>query len=141
MIIRLNNTQGAVSFNGILLDQIIDRALRPWEGRVWIANYKGRGSDKTVKSGNLEQLEEKLISTTENGVFIRLYLMLRFGTSIENSSRAIISSIAEDITECLDLPIDDIELVITGLISEKVARRDIIIRYSSLKDAGGLPLW
>ena len=141
MIIRLNNTQGAVSFNGILLDQIINRALKPWEGRVWIANYKGRSSDKVVKSGNLEPLEEKIISTTETGVFIRLYLMLRFGTSIETSARSIITSIAGDITECLDLPIDDIQLVITGLISEKAAKRDIVISYRQLIEAEDEELW
>ncbi|MBQ4505781.1 MAG: Asp23/Gls24 family envelope stress response protein [Firmicutes bacterium] len=141
MIIRLTNTQGAVSFNGILIDQIIERAMKPWEGRVWIANYKGRSSDKTVRSGNLEPLEEKIISTTENGVFIRLYLMLRFGTSIKACTESIISSVAKDITECLDLPIEDIELVVTGLISEKPAKRDIVVSYSMLTEAEDAPLW
>ena len=141
MIIRLTNTQGAVSFNGILIDQIIERAMKPWEGRVWIANYKGRSSDKTVRSGNLEPLEEKIISTTENGVFIRLYLMLRFGTSKKACTESIISSVAKDITECLDLPIEDIELVVTGLISEKPAKRDIVVSYSMLTEAEDAPLW
>ena len=74
-------------------------------------------------------------------MFIRLYLMLRFGTSIETSARSIITSIAGDITECLDLPIDDIQLVITGLISEKVAKRDIVISYRQLIEAEDEELW
>ncbi len=140
MIIRLTNEQGAISFNGILIDQIIAGAMKPWSGRVFLAQYRGRQSDKAVRSGSFESLDHRIVRTTERGVFIRLYVMMRFGTSISAASRDIIEKIASDIRSCLDVPIDDIEVVVTGLISEKVAPRSISVSLSEL-ERGQRPSW
>ena len=140
MIIRLTNKQGAISFNGILIDQIIAGAMKPWERRVFLAQYKGRQSDKAVKAGNFDSLDRRNVMTTEKGVFIRLYVMMRFGTSIGGAASDIIRKIAGGIRSCLNIPVDEIEVIVTGLISEKVAPRNIAVSLSEL-ERGKKPSW
>ncbi len=66
---------------------------------------------------------------TDRGVFVKFYVATRFGVSIRTSLDGIISSIAHDVTDKLGLPIDNIVVNVTAVVSRNAAKRDITLDY------------
>ena len=132
MLTRVNNEKGIISYDEALIDQIVQEALRPYKGQVWLAHYKGSSSDLTILLGSYESLAEKLVKMTERGVFVRLYLLIKIGTSISEASRSICFFVADAIRNQLQLPLDNVEIVVSGMVSKNAVKRDIRFDYRSL---------
>ena len=135
MLTRINNEKGIISFDETLIDQTVQEALRPFRGSVWLANYKGPSSDWMILLGNYESMAEKRVSMSDKGVFVRLYLLIRIGTSISEVANSLCSFIADVITGQLQLPLDNVEVVVTGMVSKNAVKRDIRFDYRSLEAA------
>ena len=125
MLYREVNQIGAI-------DEIIADTLRPYEDKVWLANYKGPVSDVMVRLGNFDSLAETVVKMTEKGLFIRLYVMLRFGLSINETTAGIMDNLAFSLLEYIELPIYNIEIIVTGMLSKNVAKRNIKMDYRTL---------
>ncbi|MDD3537212.1 MAG: hypothetical protein PHH65_02990 [Eubacteriales bacterium] len=132
MLYREVNTIGAVSINHSVVDELIADAFQPYEKKAWLANYKGGVSDVMIRIRNFDALAEKVVTMSEKGIFIRLYIMLRFGSSIADVTGGIMDRLAFSLMEYLELPIDNIEIVVTGMLSKNVARRNIRTDYRTL---------
>jgi len=132
MFYREENQIGSIGINKNVIDEMITDAFRPYEGRVWLANYKGAVSDMMVRLGNFDSLAESLVELTEKGLFIRLYVMMRFGQSINEMTAAIMDHLAFSLTEYVELPINNIEIILTGMLSKNVAKRNIKMDYRTL---------
>ena len=132
MLTRVSNEKGIISYDEALIDQIVQEALRPYKGSVWLARYKGPSSDWMILLGNYESMAEKKVQMTDRGVFVRLYLLIKIGTSISEVSKSICSFIAQVSTGQLQLPLDNVEVVVTGMVSKNAVKRDIRYDYRSL---------
>ena len=112
---------------------MIARGIRPYRGKVWIANYKGiQTDDWMIALGNIGALAEKKISLDDDGkVFVRVYLVIRIGTSIRDAAGSIIDSVVRGVTSQLQLELSDVEVRVTGMMSPKgkVVKRNIVISY------------
>ena len=138
MLYQKTNEYGVISVDNTFLNQLIKEALKPFEGRAWKANYKGRSQDFLIKLGNFDALSEQVIKESENGVYIRIYLIVRFGISLGAVSSAIIDSLADVLSNDLDAKIDDIEVVISGMIMTKgIVKREIVYSYKHKNDEQG----
>lgn len=129
MFYREVNQIGAISVNKAVIDEIIADAFRPYEGKVWLGNYKGSVSDMKVRLGNYNSLAETVVKMTEKGLFIRLYVMMRFGQSINEMTAGIMENLAFSLMEYMEIPIYNIEIVVTGMLSKNVAKRNIKTDY------------
>ncbi len=133
MLKRIQNERGAVSIDENIISDMIARGIRPYRGKVWIANYKGiQTDDIMIALGNIGAMAEKKISLDEDGkVFVRVYLVIRIGTSIRDVAGSLIESILRGVTEQLKLELSDVEIIITGMMSPKgkVVKRHIVISY------------
>ena len=132
MLYREVNHIGAVSINHSVVDEMIADAFLSCEDKAWLANYQGAVSDVTIRLRNYDALAEKVVNMSEKGIFIRLYIMLRFGSSISEVTAGIMDRLAYSILEYLELPIDNIEVVVTGILSKNVAKRNIRVDYRTL---------
>ena len=138
MLYQKTNEYGVISVDNTFLNQLIKDALKPFEGRAWKANYKGRSQDFLIKLGNFDALSEQVIKESENGVYIRIYLIVRFGISLGAVSSAIIDSLADVLSNDLDAKIDDIEVIISGMIMTKgIVKREIVYSYKHKNDEQG----
>ncbi len=138
MLYQKTNEYGVISVDNTFLNQLIKEALKPFEGRAWKANYKGRSQDFLIKLGNFDALSEQVIKESENGVYIRIYLIVRFGISLGAVTSAIIDSLADVLSNDLDAKIDDIEVVISGMIMTKgIVKREIVYSYKQKNDEQG----
>ncbi|MCF0150367.1 MAG: Asp23/Gls24 family envelope stress response protein [Firmicutes bacterium] len=128
MLAREKNEFGYISLNNALLEQIIDHALKKHSDNARLANYNGNGAEPVWMLIGLDNMAEKEVVVDENGVFIRLYLVIRFGQSISGICEDMIASIRNDIVDLLQLPVKNIEIVVTGVISKRIAKRNIVFR-------------
>ncbi len=132
MLHQETNEYGVITVDNAFLNQLIKDSLKPFEGRVWKANYKGKSQDFLIKLGNYDALSEQVVKETEKGIYIRIYLLIKFGLSMGTMSKSIIDNIADTLTNDLGLNIDDIEVVITGMIMTKgIAKRNVVYKYSN----------
>ena len=118
MLTRIPNEIGVITYNRNALEDIIRRAFANCKGQCWIASR--------IMSGSKE------ISYGDNGVFVRVCCVVRVGTPIKTTLEEIINSIGSDITECLELPVDNIILnVVAVAASKNTEKRNITLDYHS----------
>ena len=133
MLKRIQNERGAVSIDENIISDMIALGIRPYRGKVWIANYKGiQTDDWMIALGNIGALAEKKISLDDDGkIFVRVYLVIRIGTSIRDAAGSIIDSVVRGVTSQLQLELSDVEVRVTGMMSPKgkVVKRNIVISY------------
>jgi uncharacterized alkaline shock family protein YloU len=135
MLVREKNDLGVITVNSITLDQLIAHALEPYKGSVWLANYKGPSSETLIKVGGYEAIAERNFRMNGDRLYVRLYLLISFGKSIRSICREIIDQLASDIEQCLQIPLHDIEIVVTGVVSKKIAPRHIVYSYRMFKSS------
>jgi uncharacterized alkaline shock family protein YloU len=132
MLYREVNHIGAISIDHAVVDEMIADAFHACEDKAWLAHYKGSVSDVMIRLRNYDALAEKIVKMTDKGLFVRLYVMLRFGSSIGDVTAGIMDRLAHSLMTYLELPIDNIEVVVTGMLSRNVARRNIKMDYRTL---------
>jgi uncharacterized alkaline shock family protein YloU len=129
MLTQYDNQFGALTVSKQIIDQIIDHAFDSVEGNLWLANYKGTVSDVLVKIGGFDAIAEKKVEMHDDKLFIRLYVVSRLGESITENCGKVMQRIAKDVTELLEIPLDNIEIAVTGTVSKN---RNIVKRELSL---------
>ena len=129
MLTQYDNNYGALTISRQIIDQIIDHAFEPVEGKLWLANYKGGVSDVLVKIGGFDAIAEKKFEMRDGKLFIRLYVISRLGESITENCGLVMQRIARDVTEMLEIPLDNIEVAVTGTVSKNrnIVRRDLTL--------------
>lgn len=132
MLHREVNQRGAISIDQGVVNEMIDEVMDAYNGKAWLANYKGALSDVMIRLRNYGALAEKHVEMTERGLFIRLFLIIRFGAGITEVTSGIMDRLAGALIDQLELPLDNIEIIITGVLSKNIAKRSIVVDYRSL---------
>jgi|LSQX01.3.fsa_nt_gb uncharacterized alkaline shock family protein YloU len=132
MLHREVNRYGAISIDRAVVDGWIDQVFAAHRDKVWLAHYRGTVSDVMIRIGNIDALAESDVLFTEKGLFVRLYIVLRFGCSIREVTTDLMDGLADYLTNYLELPIDNIEVIVTGMLSKNIAKRHVKKDYRSL---------
>ena len=82
MLTQIKDNMGTLTVSRQIIDQIIEHAFEPLEGKLWLANYRGAVSDVLVKLGGFDAIAEKKVEMHGDKLFIRLYVVSRLGESI-----------------------------------------------------------
>ncbi len=132
MIYQEKNEFGVITVDDAFLNQLIKESLKAYEGKAWLANYKGKSSNFAIKLGNIDSLAEKKVKTTEQGLYIKLYLMVKFGVSIKEVCGHIFDTLSAAIEEDLELTVDDFVVEITGVWAKNgIGKRSMIVSYKN----------
>ena len=129
MLTQSNNSLGALTISRQIIDQIVEHAFESVEGKLWLANYKGAVSDVLVKIGGFDAIAEKKVEMRDDRLYIKLYVISRLGESIAENCGIVMQRIARDVTEMLELPLDNIEIAVTGTVSKNknIVKRDLTL--------------
>ena len=129
MLTQSNNSLGALTISRQIIDQIVEHAFESVEGKLWLANYKGAVSDVLVKIGGFDAIAEKKVEMHDDKLYIKLYVISRLGESIAENCGIVMQRIARDVTEMLELPLDNIEIAVTGTVSKNknIVKRDLTL--------------
>lgn len=128
MLYKLETKDGVISVEKAVIGKIIAEAVEQFKGKVLISNHKGKVAGFAAKIGVTDDLSSMEILLGENGLEIRFFILIRFGTSINRVTDELIKTIKKNIEEMVSLEVNSIAVVVTGMISKQTVRRNIEVR-------------
>lgn len=123
------NGEGTVNISESVICQIIEETVQSeFAGRVWISNKKSQVSSFMTMLG-AKEVTDDIEMYLENGqIYLKMFVILKFGISIKQTTSELIQRLKETIEENASMPVKEITLVVNGVMSKQVARRNIEIK-------------
>lgn len=129
LLYRLETLDGSISIDKAVIGKIMAEAVREFKGRVLISTHKGKPvSGFAAKIGMMDDVSSMDINLGKNGLDIRFFILIRFGTSINRVTEQLIETIKKNTEEITGLEVNSIAVVVTGMISKQTVRRNIEVR-------------
>lgn len=128
MLYKLENDSGSISIDKAVIGKIITETVDKFNGKVLISNHKGKISGFVSKFGVNDEVSNIEINFVKNGLDIRLYIVIRFGTSINMVTEHLIQNVKKNIEEYTTIEANSIAVVVTGMFSKQVVRRNIEVK-------------
>lgn len=121
---------GDITYSQNIINRIVVEAVNSSDGRAAILNYKGKymnvvpGIASKIniydeEAGGIEVLK------TDEGINIKVYIVVKFGTSIKKITSEIIEYIYEKTETILGERPNKVTVTVTGTVSKNIAKRHI----------------
>lgn len=105
--------------------EIVLSEIRKYKNRIYITNSKGKRTSKVYKSVGGSSAANIDVDIENNLINIKVYLIFKFGLSIKNTTEELMENIRKQIEIATGKNPRTITIVITGVVSKKIARRNI----------------
>ena len=129
MLYKLATKDGDISVDKAVVGRIIIEVIEQFKGKVLISNHKGKVvSGFAAKIGVMDDISSMEINLGNNGLDIRFYILIRFGTSINRVTEELIRTIKKNTEDTIGLEVNSIAVVVTGMVSKQTVRRNIEVR-------------
>ncbi|HML38121.1 MAG TPA: Asp23/Gls24 family envelope stress response protein [Bacillota bacterium] len=129
LLYRLETAEGAISFDKEVIGKIIAEAVGQFKGKVFISNHKGKViSGIAAKLGMMDDISFMEINLGKDGLDIRFYILIRFGTSINRVTEQLIETIKNNTEKITGLEVNSVSVVVAGMVSKQTVRRNIEVR-------------
>lgn len=125
MLTIADTSIGTISVTKSLIGRIVAEAVSQFDGKVLVSNHKGKLPKQLPKKNSGEEVNSMELSFGENGLDLRVFIVIRFGTSITMVTNRLIDTIQEKIKEVMGQEPNSVAVVVTGMISKNIARRHI----------------
>ena len=132
---ELETKLGEIKFSPGIINRIVLDAVESCDGRAEILNYKGKYMNVVpgiASRMNLYDEEAGGIQVQEeaDGVFIRIFIVMRFGASIKKTTTRIINYVYEYTEKIFGEKPKKVTVVVTGTFSKNIAKRHIEVSKS-----------
>lgn len=124
-MIILETEMGRIELPKSVIGSIVMDVVDGFDGKVILSDSKGRVHKLAYKLGAMEEANNIEIEENEDSIDLRVYVILRFGVSIKETANQLINEIRSAIKEASGITVDNVSVVIKGMISKKVAPRNI----------------
>lgn len=122
----LQTDLGTITVTGAALANVVVKAVKDYDGKVIISNKKGRIQSFSQLIGVNDELSEVRVKETKGELSIKIYLVLKFGTSIGYVTQSLAEKIRKGFSEITGRNPKKITIVITGMLSgDNLAKRNI----------------
>ena len=129
MLYKLETSTGSISVAKTVIGRIVIRSVKKFSDKVVISNHKGKLPGLVNKIGGGDVINNMDITMGENGLDLRIYVVINFGTSIGKLTNNLIEEIHTRIKEFIDVEPNSVAIVVTGVISkQQTARRNIEVK-------------
>lgn len=128
MLYRVETEDGSIGITRAVIARIVTEAVEQFHGKVWISNAKGKVLGVGRKLVGMDESDFVQIEAGDKGLDIRLNIVIRFGTSIGMVTEQLIEDIKQHIEEFTGIEVNSTAIVVTGLISKQMTRRNIEVR-------------
>jgi uncharacterized alkaline shock family protein YloU len=122
------NSIGAITVNGAVLGAIIKREIAGFEGRAILCDSNGKLYKKHNYLRVMPVNSESAFFESEwdeNGLWLRVFIVIRFGSSIRLIADRLIDGLYARISELLGIDSPRLSVVVVGIISKNLAKRNI----------------
>ena len=129
MLYKLETSTGSISITKTVIGRIVIQSVEKFRDKVTISNHKGKvpGLVKKISGGDV--INNMDITMGENGLDLRIYVVINFGTSIGRITNSLIEEIHTRIKEFTGIETNSVAIVVTGMISkQQMTRRNIEVK-------------
>lgn len=119
------NEFGKITINDNAIAELVVSEIRNYNNDLYITNSKGKRTSKVYKSVGGSSATNIDIQYEDDKLFIKIYLIVRFGMSIKKTTDELMENIRSQIKMATGHNPKAITIVVTGVKSKKVARRNI----------------
>lgn len=121
---------GEIRFSQGIINKIVMKAAEAYDGKVILHNYKGKYMDMMPGLASKINLYDESTGSVEftqkdDGYTLKVYIVLKFGTSIKMVTEGMIDSIYENAEKILGKRPEMVTIVVTGILSKNIAKRHI----------------
>lgn len=121
---------GDIHFSQNVINKIVTKAIESCDGKAEILHYKGKYKNVVPGLASKMNLYDEgaggiQFTSDEDGIEIKVYIVVRFGVSIKNITKKIIDSIYDDMQTILQEKPKKVTVVVTGTLSKNIAKRHI----------------
>lgn len=121
---------GDIRFSQNIINKIVMNVVEDSGGKAVLHNFKGKYMNVVpgiASKMNLydEEAGSIEIVQTDDGLEIKVYVVIRFGASIKTVTGEIIDNIYEGAEHMLEQKLSKVTVVVTGILSKNIVRRHI----------------
>ncbi len=127
MPISITNEEGSIILNKPVIGKIVSEVVKNYGEKVYIHNYKNKAVSFATKMF-ADEMNNMEITKGKNGLDVKIYIVIKFGTSISRTVNSLIHDINEEILRITGIETNSISIVVTGVVSKNIAKRKIEIR-------------
>lgn len=130
-MITIEGELGTISVSKAAIGKIITEVVDSFQGKVIISNHKGKVPGLVSKIGGMDESSTMDINLTEQGLDVKVFVVLRFGTSITQVTNYLVNEIHNKIKDMTGMEPNSVVVVVTGMISKHIAPRHIEVTRGS----------
>lgn len=127
-IYTVTTNLGSIQITKNAIAKLVVDAVDEFEGRVLLSTHKGKIVPFVQKRGTMDSNPHMEITFDEEGIDIRIYVVIRFGTSITRVTNRLIERIHGSILRVTGTAPDSVAVVVAGTISKNIKRRNIEVK-------------
>ena len=126
---KIESVAGDITIFRPVIIRIVAEAVKRQVGKAQLSNAKGQIPGMGLsRFKSLDPADVIEVTSGPDGVDIRLYVVIRFGSSIGAVTDTLIQDIREDLRKMAAVEANSVAVVVTGLISRNIAPRNIVVR-------------
>jgi uncharacterized alkaline shock family protein YloU len=119
----IKTERGNILITKKVIARIVVDAVDKFEGRVFITNQNGKLFGAFSRLGGLDETINMEINFNEKGVDIRLFIVVRFGTSIGMVTTQLMDDIQAGVNRVMGIETNSLTVVLAGTISRTIAKK------------------
>lgn len=128
MFYRIENHEGYITIDKSVIGKIIIEEVKKFNGKVLISSQKGKVASIVSKIGGIDDMSYIEIIMGDKGLDVKVYIVIKFGTSIGMVTNQLIDGIQEQIHNLTEIEPNSVAVVVTGMISKHIAKRNIEVK-------------
>lgn len=119
----IKTERGNILITKKVIARIVVDAVDRFEGKVFITNQHGKLFGAFSRIGGLDETVNMEIAFGEKGVDIRLFIVVRFGTSIGMVTTQLMDDIQAGVSRVMGVDTNSLSIVLAGTISRTIAMK------------------
>jgi len=125
---NITTEYGNILITKNVIGKIVLDVVAEYRGKVLISNHKGKFTGIVGRLSGVDEISNMEILFDKDGVpDIKIYVIIRFGTSITKVTHSLIEKIQKKIYTLIERDPASISVVVAGTISKNIAKRNIEI--------------
>ncbi len=119
----IKTERGNILITKKVIARIVMDAVDKFEDKVFITNQNGKLFGAFSRLGGLDETINMEINFGEKGVDIRLFIVVRFGTSIGMVTTQLMDDIQAGVNRVMGIETNSLSVVLAGTISRTIAMK------------------
>lgn len=124
----IKNERGSIVITRNAVARIVSKVVDEFKGRVFITNQRGKFFGIVSRIGGFDETGNIEINFTKDGVDIRVFIAIRFGTSIGMVTTRLMDSINDGVRRIMGIEPKSVAVVMTGTVSRTIAKKNMDLK-------------